>query len=254
MTAACKVMGVSPSAYYDWRARKRQGPSARQRRDQVLVGEIRRIHDEHPDYGSPRMTVELARRGMAVNHKKVEELMAAHGIEARRHRRRRNLTKRDEAAPAIPDLVGRLFDPDDVDVTWCGDVTCVPTDEGWLYVASVLDLGSRRLLGYSMSAHPDTDLVINAVEMAVAARGRDRMHDTIFHSDRGSTYTSARYRQTCQRLGLRQSTSRTGSCLDNAVAKAWFASPKKKLGRRADVVRPQLAALVPAFIGGLHQF
>ena len=246
VTRACETMGVSTSAYYAWVATHDQEPSTRQRRDADVLEQIRDIHREHPDYGSPRVTAELARRGRPCNHKKVEATMAAHGIVARRHRRRRGLTTPDESAPAIGDLVGRLFDPDDIDRTWVGDVTCVPTDEGWLYLASVLDLGSRRLLGYAMSETADTDHVIGAVEMAVATRGRTVMDGTIFHSDRGSTYTSARYRTTCRRLGLRQSTGRTGSCLDNAVAEAWFASLKKELGQtrfatRADARRALFA-------------
>ena len=232
VTQACAVMGVSTSAYYDWHA-GRGARFEREQRDAQLLAEITTIHREHPDYGSPRVTVELARRGRPVNHKRVESMMAVAGIVARRHRRRRGLTKRDETAPALPDLVGRLFDPDRIDHTWAGDVTFVPTDEGWLYLATVLDLGSRRLIGYAMSDVADTDHVINAVAMAVAARGRATMGgDTIFHSDRGSTYTSSRYRQTCIDLGLRQSTGRTGSCLDNAVAESFFATMKKELGRR----------------------
>lgn len=230
--AACEFAEVSPTAYYQWAAKRVRRPSARERRDAEVLTEIRAIHDEHPDYGAPRVTAELARRRKPCNHKKVEAMMAAHGIVARRHRRRRGLTKRDASAAPIPDLVGRLFDPDNLDHTWAGDVTYVPTDQGWLYLASVLDLGSRRLLGYSISEVPDTDHIVNAVQMAVATRGRHAMEGTIFHSDRGSTYTSARYRQTCADLGLRQSTGRTGSCLDNAVAESFFASVKKELGRR----------------------
>lgn len=248
VTAACDAAGVSTSAYYDWAAQGRPEQPARVRRDAALLAEIRAIHREHPDYGSPRITRELARRGTPANHKHVERLMAAHGIVARRHRRRRSLTKRDAAAPPIPDLVGRLFDPDHTDVTWVGDVTCVPTDEGWLYLASVLDLGSRRLLGYSMSETADTAHVVNAVEMAVAARGRAAMDGTVFHSDRGSTYTSAWYRQRCAQLGLRQSVGRTGSCLDNAVAEAWFASLKKELGRRHFASRAEARRAIFAWI------
>jgi len=249
VTRACGVMGVSTSAYYAWHAHGRQGPSERDQRDAALLVEIRQIHRQHPDYGSPRVTAELARRGRPANHKKVEAMMAEAGIVARRHRRRRGLTKPDKAAPPLPDLVGRLFDPDDIDHTWVGDVTYVPTGEGWLYLASVLDLGSRRLLGYSMSDVADTDHVINAVQMAVAARGRERMDTTtIFHSDRGSTYTSARYRQTCVALGLRQSTGRSGSCLDNAVAEAWFASLKKELDRRHFATRADARRAIFAWI------
>jgi putative transposase len=246
-------MQVSTSAYYHWRASGRQAAAARERRDAQVTAEIRAIHREHPDYGSPRVTVELARRGRPVNHKKVETLMAAGGVVARRHRRRRGLTKRDETAAPLPDLVGRLFDPDRVDHTWAGDVTYVPTDEGWLYLATVLDLGSRRLLGYSMSQTADTDHVINAVAMAVAARGRTTMHGTIFHSDRGSTYTSARYRQTCLDLGLRQSAGRTGSCLDNAVAESFFATLKQELGRRHFPTRADARRAIFAWINYYNQ-
>ena len=183
VTRACAAMAVSASAYYAWCGKDRQEPSVRERRDAEILAEIRDIHDEHPDYGSPRVTAELARRGTPCNHKKIEALMTRHGIVARRHRRRRGLTKPDATAPTLPDLVGRLFDPDGIDHTWAGDVTYIPTDEGWLYLASVLDLGSRRLLGYAMSATADTDQVSNAVAMAVAARGRTAMNGTIFHSD-----------------------------------------------------------------------
>jgi putative transposase len=248
VTRACQTMQISTSAYYAWAAQRGQEPSAREQRDARVLAAIRAIHREHADYGSPRVTAELARRGLACNHKKVEQLMAAHGIVARRHRRRRNLTKPDESAAPLPDLVGRLFDPDDLDRTWVGDVTCVPTDEGWLYLASVLDLGSRRLIGYAMSQTADTDHVIGAVEMAVATRGRSCMDGTIFHSDRGSTYTSARYRATCQRLGLRQSVGRTGSCLDNAVAEAWFASLKKELDQISFVTRAHARRAIFAWI------
>ena len=253
VTQACTVMQVSTSAYYDWHA-GRAARAQRQRRDAQLLDDIKAVHREHPDYGSPRVAVELARRGMPVNHKKVESMMAANGIVARRHRRRRGLTKRDETAAPLPDLVGRLFDPDRLDHTWAGDVTFVPTDEGWLYLATVLDLGSRRLLGYSMSDVADTDHVINAVTMAVAARGRVTMGgDTIFHSDRGSTYTSGRYRQTCVELGLRQSAGRTGSCLDNAVAESFFATLKHELGRRHFATRADARRAIFVWINYYNQ-
>lgn len=239
VTRACEVMGVSTSAYYAWADKARQGPSEEELREQRVLARIKQVHAAHPDYGSPRITAELARQGEPANHKMVERLMATHHIVARRHRRRRCTTKPDRAAPPLPDLVGRLFDPDQLDHTWVGDVTYIPTDEGWLYLASVIDLGSRRLLGYAMSERADTDHITHAVEMAVATRGRDRMDGTIFHSDRGSTYMSAPYRRTCRRLGLRQSASRTGSCLDNAAAESWFASLKAELGQRRFATKAQ---------------
>ena len=176
-------------------------------------------------------------------------MMRNHRIVARRHRgRRRGLTTRDPTARALPDLVGRLFDPDDINHIWAGDVTYIPTDEGWLYLASVLDLGSRRLIGYAMAETADTDHVINAVAMAVATRGRSAMDGTIFHSDRGSTYTSGRYRQACTQLGLRQSTGWTGSCLDNAVAESFFASLKQELGRRRFATRAEVERETAAWV------
>jgi putative transposase len=233
VAAACKAAGVTRSAYYAWTASAAQGPAQRRREEARLVGEIRRIHARSGGaYGAPRVHAELRRRGWSANHKRVERLMRTHGIVGYRPRRRRSLTKQDRAAPPAPDLLGRLFDPDRLDVAWCGDVTWIPTDEGWLYLASVIDLASRHLLGYSMSTHHDAQLVCDALDAAVATRGQHRMPDTIFHSDRGSEYTSVACIDACTRLGLRRSMSRTGSCLDNAVAESWFASLKVELVHR----------------------
>jgi putative transposase len=233
VAAACTAAGVTRSAYYAWTTSAARGPSQRQRDEASLVGAIRRIHARsRGTYGAPRVHAELRRRGWAVNHKRIERLMRTHGIVGYRPRRRRSLTKQDTTQPPAPDLLGRLFDPDQPDVAWCGDVTWIPTDEGWLYLASVIDLASRHLLGYSMSARHDAALVTDALDAAVTTRGRHRMPDTIFHADRGSEYTSSACVQACQRLGLRRSMSRTGSCLDNAVAESWFASLKVELVHR----------------------
>jgi hypothetical protein len=146
-----------------------------------LTAEIRRIHARsRGTYGAPRVTVELGRRGWKVNHKRVERLLRCHGIAGYQPRRRRSLTKQDSNAAPAPDLLGRLFDPDHPDVAWCGDVTYIPTDEGWLYLASVLDLASRHLLGYSMSTHHDAALVVGALDAAVATRGHHQPA-TIIH-------------------------------------------------------------------------
>jgi putative transposase len=231
VAAACAAAGVTRSAYYAFTARR---PSQRQQDDARLLGEIRRIHARSKGtYGAPRVHAELRRRGQAINHKRVERLMRAHGIAGYRPRRRRSLTKPDAGAAPAPDLLGRLFDPDQVDVAWCGDVTWIPTDEGWLYLASVIDLASRHLLGYSMSTHHHAALVCDAMGAAVATRGRARLDGTIFHTDRGAEYTSTACIDACTRLGLRRSMSRTGSCLDNAVAESWFASLKVELVDRA---------------------
>jgi putative transposase len=185
VAAACTAAGVSTSAFYAWAARRQQGPSPADHQQAELVAEIRTIHRQSSGtYGSPRVHAELRRRGWRVNSKRVERLMAIHGIVGHRPRRRRSLTKPDAAAVPAPDLLGRLFNPDRPDVAWCGDITYIPTDEGWLYLASVMDLASRHLLSWSMSDHHDARLVVDALDAAVATRGRPRMPDTIFHSDR----------------------------------------------------------------------
>jgi putative transposase len=250
VAAACQAAGVSTSAYYAWAVREAQGPTPRQRDEAALVVEIRRIHGESDGtYGVPRVTAELARRGRAINHKRVQRLMRRHGLVGHRPRRRRSLTKPDQHTPPAPDLVGRLFDPERPDHTWCGDLTCIRTDEGWLYLASVLDLASRRLLGWSMADRQDASIVVDALEAALAARGLTRMPDTIFHSDRGAQYTSAAFAAVCDQRGIRRSMGRTGSCLDNAVAEAFFATLKVELcDRRQFATRAQARQAVFAWI------
>jgi putative transposase len=256
VAAACQAAGVTRSAYYAWIATTAQGPSDRHRQEARLVGELRRIHARsRGTYGSPRVTAELGRRGWRVNHKRVERLMRLHGIVGYRPRRRRSLTKPDQGAAPAPDLLGRLFDPERPDVAWCGDVTWIPTDEGWLYLASVLDLASRHLLGYSMSTHHDAALVTDALQAAVATRGRTPMPDTIFHTDRGAEYSSTACIAACQRLGLRRSMSRTGSCLDNAVAESWFASLKVELVHRQHYrTRAEARAAIFTWIAWYNRF
>ena len=230
VVAACRAAGVSASAFYAWTARHEQEPQAAEHAQAELVAKIHTIHGESAGtYGSPRVTAELRRRGWGVNHKRVERLMATHGIVGHRPRRRRSLTKPNTAEPPAPDLVGRLFAPDQPDRIWVSDLTYIPTDEGWLYLASVLDLASRHLLGWSMGQHHNAGLVCDALDAAVATRGRARMDGTIFHTDRGAEYTSIACIEICERLGLRRSMGRTGSCLDNAVAESFFATLKVEL-------------------------
>jgi putative transposase len=255
VAAACQAAGVTRSAYYAWTASAAQGPSGHDE-EARLVAEIRRIHARSKaTYGAPRVTAELRRRGQTVNHKRVERLMHQHGIVGWRPRRRRSLTKPDTTAAPAPDLLGRLFDPDQPDVAWCGDVTYIPTDEGWLYLASVIDLASRHLLGYAMGAHHDAGLVVGALNAAVATRGRRRMPDTIFHTDRGAEDTSGACIAACQRLGLRRSMGRTGSCLDNAVAESWFASLKVELVDRHHYrTRAEARTAIFAWIAWYNRF
>jgi putative transposase len=218
--AACQAAGVSASAFYAWITRREQEPQAAEHAQAELVAKIRTIHAESAGtYGSPRVTHELRRRGWRVNHKRVERLMAAHGIVGHRPRRRRGLTKPNTAEPPAPDLVGRLFDPEQLDRIWVSDLTYIPTEEGWLYLASVLDLASRHLLGWSMGQHHNAGLVCDALDAAVATRGRARMDATIFHTDRGSEPRFKGSSQHClvgwrvaARSGLRLGSSNPGSC------------------------------------------
>ena len=232
ITMACKVAEVSRQAFGDWRARQAGGPSDAEQAEAALVAEIRGIHGEFDGiYGEPRITEELARRGRTVNHKRVERLMRVNGIVGVHKPARVRTTIPAEDAPPLPDLVGRRFEVGAPDVAWVGDITYVPTGEGWLYLASVLDLGSRRLLGYSMADHMRAELVADALTMAAGLRG-GATAGTIFHSDRGSQYLAGDYRQQVTDLGMVQSVGRTGVCWDNSVAESLWSSLKRELVHR----------------------
>jgi putative transposase len=232
ITMACAVADVSRQAFGDWRARTAAGPTASERAEAELVALMREIHAESDaTYGEPRMTEELARRGRVVNHKRVRRLMRHHGIVGVFKPAKVRTTIPAEENPPLADLVGRRFAPAAPDVVWCGDITYVATGEGWLFVASVLDLGSRRLLGYSMAAHMRTELVVDALEMAAAARG-SQTAGVIFHGDRGSQYMSGEYRELIADLDMVQSVGRTGVCWDNAVAESFWSSLKREVVAR----------------------
>ena len=232
ITAACEVAGVSRQAFHDWRATRATGPTVGEVADAGLVELIRSIHDEFDGtYGQPRVTEELARRGRCVNHKRVERLMRHHGIVGVHKPAKVRTTIPAEDAPPLPDLIGRRFNPGKPDVAWVGDITYIRTGEGWLYLASVLDLGSRRVLGYSMADHMRTELVADALTMAAGARG-GATNGIIFHGDRGAQYLSGEYRQLITDLGMVQSVGRTGVCWDNSVAEALWSSLKRELVHR----------------------
>ena len=235
VTAACNASGVSPSGYYDWCEREAAGPTEREVADAQLVELMVEIWEASDrSYGVPRMWRELRRAGIVVNRKKVHRLMRRHGLAGRAYRRRVTTTVAGPDGFKIPDLVGRGFAPGAPDVAWCQDITYISTGEGWLFLASVLDLGSRRLLGYSMADHMRTELVLDALDMAVGARGGDRaVVGTICHADRGSQYTSNDYLKFCADRELRPSVGRTGVCWDNAVVESFWASLKREclLGR-----------------------
>ncbi len=232
ITMAATVAEVSRQAFHDWQQKAADGATAAEQAEADLVAEMRSIHAVFDGtYGSPRMTVELANRGWEVNHKRVERLMRTHGIVGVHKPARVRTTIPAEDAPPLPDLIGRRFSPGRPDVAWIGDITYIPTGEGWLYVASVLDLGSRRLLGYSMAEHMRTELVADALTMAAGARG-GATAGVIFHGDRGAQYMSGDYRQLIADLAMRQSVGRTGVCWDNSVAESFWSSLKRELVHR----------------------
>ena len=230
VTAACEAAGVSTSGYYDWCEREAAGPTERQLAEAELVVLMRELFDESDgNYGVPRMYKALRKAGLVINKKRVRRLLRQHGMAGRSRRRKCRTTFPGSDGYVIPDLVGRQFAPGKPDVAWCQDITYIPTREGWLYLASVLDLGSRRLIGYSMAEHMRTELVLDALGMAIAARGGDdRVTGMITHADRGSQYTSNDYVDFCIDRHMRPSVGKTGVCWDNAVAESFWESLKRE--------------------------
>ncbi|MGH3951950.1 MAG: IS3 family transposase [Pseudonocardiaceae bacterium] len=230
VTAACEAAGVSTSGFYDWCAREVAGPTERQTAEAELVELMQQIFDASDgNYGVPRMHRELRRAGLKVNEKRVRRLMRLHGMAGRCRRRRCRTTFPGPDGYEIPDLIGRRFEPGPPDTAWVQDITYIATGEGWLYLASVLDLGSRRLVGYSMADHMRTELVLDALTMALAARGGAlAVAGVIAHADRGSQYTSNDYLEFCHAHQLRPSVGRTGVCWDNAVAESFWESLKRE--------------------------
>jgi transposase InsO family protein len=244
---------VSRQSFYEWKKRVAAGPTPIEIEEARLVAKMRKIHDGDDTVGSPRMTAELANQGCVVNHKRVERLMREHGMVGIPKRRTVRTTIPAEDAPKIPDLVGRRFGPGRPDWAWCSDITYIPTGEGWLYLATVIDIGSRRLVGYSMAGHMRASLVTAALEMAIGIRG-GCCEGIIFHSDRGTQYTSAEMGQALDAANMVRSVGRTGVCWDNAVAESWFATLKRELvSRTRFATRAEARRAIFAWINHYNQ-
>ena len=227
----CSVVGVSPSAYYAHKQRPQ--PSPVQLAEAALVAEIRSIWAESAGtYGSPRVSAELRRRGRVVNHKRVERLMKCHDMAGFVPRKRRVTTTAD-SAHRLPDLLEGDFGAARPDTAWVGDISYIRTRQGFLYLAFVLDLASRRVVGISMAPHLKASLATDALREAIATRG-GQIRDVIFHTDRGSQYTSEATARLSKAYGIRQSVGRTGVCWDNAAAESFLGTLKKELVNRAD--------------------
>ncbi|MEV4078056.1 IS3 family transposase [Nonomuraea fuscirosea] len=219
-----RVLGVSRQGYYAWAARQRRGPSARARQDQLLTEQIRRHHQASDEiYGAPRIHADLRELdGVRVGRKRVARLMRAAGLAGVSRRRGCRTTIADRRAVAASDLVKRQFAAAEPNRVWTADITYVPTWQGFVYLAVVLDVFSRRIVGWAMAEHMRTELVTDALAMALHQRRPQA--GVIHHSDKGSQYTSVAFGQRCEQAGVRPSTGRTGTCFDNAITESFFAS------------------------------
>ena len=223
----CEVLKVSFTGYHQHQLRRQRMASRRHMTEAALLVHIRAIHRElRGAYGWPRMWRELRRRGVRVGKEPVRLLMQQDGIQARGKRRFRvTTTDSKHSMPIAPNLLNRNFTVDRPNVAWTGDVTYIATEEGWLYLAVVIDLFSRRIVGWSMKTMIDRSLVIDALEMASLGR-RPEAGKAIFHSDRGSQYASDDFRKVMEMYGLTPSMSRKANCWDNAVTETLFGSLK----------------------------
>jgi putative transposase len=218
---ACRALGVSRSWFYK---HKQGGLPARAARRAALAAEVRRLFTAHRGtYGSPRITAGLREAGWKVSTNTVAAVMREQGLAARRRKKRRATTRPGQGRWRAPDLVKRDFPAQKINTKWYGDGTEIKTGQGKLYLASVLDMASRRVLGFALGEHHDAQLAYSALVMAVAVRG-GQVPGVILHTDQGSEYTAGLVRRACQRLCISQSMGRPGSALDNAVIESWHST------------------------------
>ena len=246
----CEVLDVSPAGYYAWRSRPESRRSVANRE---LVADIKRVHrDACGRYGSPRIHVELKAQGRGVSRGRIERLMRQHGIRAIMARpRRMRTTDSRHGLPIAPNLLDRNFTATAPNRIWLADITYIETDQGWLYLATVLDLYSRRIVGWAMADHLRTDLPLAALKMAISAKRPAA--GLIHHSDRGVQYASAEYRKVMQSAGLRVSMSRKGNCYDNAPMESFFHTLKTELvHHRQYATRQEATRDIFAYIEGFY--
>jgi putative transposase len=246
----CDVLGVSPAGYYAWRSRPESRRSAANR---CLVDDIKRVHrDTHGRYGSPRIHIELKAEGRGVSRGRIERLMRHHGIRAIMAQPRRvRTTDSHHDLPIAPNLLRRNFTAAAPNRIWLADITYIETDQGWLYLAAVMDLYSRRIVGWAMRDHLRAELPLAALRMAIAAQrpGAGLIH----HSDRGVQYASADYRKVTQSAGFRASMSRTADCYDNAPMESFFHTLKTELvHHRHYATRQEATRDIFAYVEGFY--
>jgi putative transposase len=224
----CRVLGVSASGFYAWRERR---PSQRSITNAVMTERIRQSHkDSYESYGMPRVRAELIEQGVSISRQRVARLMRLARIQGISRRRGFTITTRqDKRDSPANDLVKRQFKASDPNQLWVADMTYVPTWTGFLYLAVVIDVWSRRVVGWSMGERMTTDLVLSALNMALAQR---KPQDVIHHSDQGSQYTSLAFGERCRQMGVRPSMGTVGDAYDNAMAESFFASLEAELIER----------------------
>jgi putative transposase len=245
----CKELDVSHSGYYAWRKRQAQGADPHQ---QALLAHIRRIHRmSRRTYGSPRVHAQLRAEGFSYNRKRIARLMRLNGIVGRRKQHKVITTNSRHAYPVAPNLLNREFEAEQANLKWVADITYIPTHEGWLYLAVVLDLYSRKAVGWSMKAEMTTDLVEDALKMALYERQPDP--GLLHHSDRGSQYASNQLRQLLDQQRITVSMSRTANCYDNAVMESFFSTLKCEWVYFQDyLTRAQASRDIFSYIAGFY--
>lgn len=243
-----RSMGVSRSGFYSWQARE---PSARDIADRELTNLIRQIHAaSRESYGAPRIHAELADSGVHVGRKRVERLMKAASLAGVSRRRSARTTIRDERVRPSADLVDRNFYADGPNMLWVADITYVPTWAGFLYLAVVLDAFSRRIIGWAMGTNLKTQLVLDAMNMAI---GQRKPSDVIHHSDQGSQYTSVAFGLRCKEAGVRPSMGSVGDAYDNAMCESFFATLEcELLDRRKLRTKAEARMAIFEFIEGWY--
>jgi len=248
VTTMCRLLGVSPSGYYAWLRRPR---SKRAQANDALLAQIRAIHlRSRGTYGAPRVHAELLAMGRRVGRKRVARLMREAGLAGVSRRRRVCTTVRDGSGRQAPDLVQRNFTAERRDQLWVADITYIPTASGFLYLAVVVDVWSRRVVGWAMATHLRTELVLEALDMALARR---RPRGVIHHSDQGTQYTSLAFGQRCRIAGIRPSMGSVGDCFDNALCESFFATLECELLDRQRFGTPAEArAAVFEFLEGWY--
>ena len=226
----CRVCEVSRTSFYDWVTTRDAGPDEATLEEAYLANRIYDIWAEsRRRYGVPRVTATLWREGVKINRKRVARLMCLVGIQGVHGRRKMVTTRRDPNAKPAADLVQRVFEAAEPNRLYVGDVTYIPTDQGFCFLAGVADVCSRRIVGWSIAAHMRAELCTDALRAAALTRGGDALAGAIFHSDHGCQYTSSEYRLLCEELGIVQSMGSVGDSYDNAMAESLWASLKREL-------------------------